>query len=276
MLVSVAIIAYNSSEFIIELLDSLYRQTYKNIEVIISDDCSKDNTVEVCREWGTKHAQRFVRFEILEAKVNQGVCANSNKVIKECRGEWIKYIAGDDVFPDNAIQEYVEYILSHPECEICFAKMKPFGEDDEANASSEQYLELLYKSIKLPTKRQQYLKALHQHILPGPGLFYRSDFFSRIGRYNPQYRNAEEYDFEIRVFRESHVQFIDKYLVHWRVHKKSLCHSKGDEAFKCDYNLFFNVLRPLLIEEGMYLDAIIRACNYRLLSLKRNIFKGEK
>lgn len=50
-LVSVIVITYNSSKYVLETLNSVAAQTYDNIELIISDDCSKDNTVEICRNW---------------------------------------------------------------------------------------------------------------------------------------------------------------------------------------------------------------------------------
>ncbi len=50
-LVSIVVITYNSAKFILETLESSKAQTYKNIELIISDDCSTDNTVEICQQW---------------------------------------------------------------------------------------------------------------------------------------------------------------------------------------------------------------------------------
>lgn len=64
-LVSVSIITYNSSSTILETLDSIYSQSYQNIELIVSDDCSTDNTVEICKKWIDEHKDRFVRVELL-------------------------------------------------------------------------------------------------------------------------------------------------------------------------------------------------------------------
>lgn len=64
-LVSVAVVTYNSSKTVLETLDSIYNQTYPNLELIVSDDCSPDNTVEICREWIAGHSRRFIRTELL-------------------------------------------------------------------------------------------------------------------------------------------------------------------------------------------------------------------
>ena len=60
-LITVAIVTYNSSEFIVETLESIKSQTYHNIELIISDDCSTDTTVELCSNWIKENATHFVK-----------------------------------------------------------------------------------------------------------------------------------------------------------------------------------------------------------------------
>ena len=61
MLVTVVVVTYNSSKYVLETLDSIFEQTYKNIELIITDDGSSDNTVELCREWLTHYGDRFTQ-----------------------------------------------------------------------------------------------------------------------------------------------------------------------------------------------------------------------
>ena len=81
-LVSVCIITYNSSNFILDTLESVKVQTYKDIELIISDDGSKDNTVEVCRKWLMLNKKRFVNIVLLVSEQNLGISANYNRAIK--------------------------------------------------------------------------------------------------------------------------------------------------------------------------------------------------
>ena len=51
MLVSISVITYNSSKYILDTLDSVKAQTYPNLELVISDDCSTDNTIDLCKDW---------------------------------------------------------------------------------------------------------------------------------------------------------------------------------------------------------------------------------
>ena len=94
-LVSICIVTYNSAEFIVETLESAKAQTYENIELILSDDCSKDNTVEICRQWIEENSTRFTNCEIVTTPINTGVAANLNRAIAKAKGEWIKSIAGE-------------------------------------------------------------------------------------------------------------------------------------------------------------------------------------
>lgn len=102
-LVSVVVITYNSARYVLETLKSINVQSYKKLELIISDDCSSDDTVEVCRRWMEENRQRFVRTELITSAINTGIPANGNRAIKAARGEWIKGIAGDDLLTPECI-----------------------------------------------------------------------------------------------------------------------------------------------------------------------------
>lgn len=115
MLVTVTVITYNSSEFVLETLESIKRQTYPNLELIISDDCSADNTIKVCKKWLEKNKSRFLNSLVITSTVNTGISANKNRAIKVSSGEWIKSIAGDDTLVEDSIERYVEFIKGNPD-----------------------------------------------------------------------------------------------------------------------------------------------------------------
>ena len=85
-LVSIVVITYNSSKYVLETLESAKAQTYQNIELIITDDCSTDNTVAVCKEWLEKNEDRFVKAELVTSPCNTGVPANLNRGVKKAQG----------------------------------------------------------------------------------------------------------------------------------------------------------------------------------------------
>ena len=77
-LVTVAVVSYKAAEYVAETLDSIKSQTYKNIELIVSDDCSTDNTREIVRNWLQKNTGRFHNQRLIETPCNKGIPANCN------------------------------------------------------------------------------------------------------------------------------------------------------------------------------------------------------
>ena len=71
LLVSIVVITYNSSHYVLETLESIKSQTYKNIELIVTDDCSSDDTIFLCQNWIEKNKSNFVRTSLLQQLVIQ-------------------------------------------------------------------------------------------------------------------------------------------------------------------------------------------------------------
>lgn len=130
-LVSVTVITYNSSKTVLETLDSIKVQTYKNIELVVSDDCSTDNTVELCRNWIEQNKDRFVRTELLTVEKNTGVAGNCNRAGVACQGEWVKGIAGDDILMPNCLEDSMNYATEHSDAYAIFGRAEAFGASKE-------------------------------------------------------------------------------------------------------------------------------------------------
>lgn len=121
-LVSVNVLMYNSSKYILETLESIKAQTYQNIELIMSDDKSTDNTVQICEEWIAKNKNRFVSYQILVPDHNTGQSGNYNRAFQAATGEWIKEIDGDDLLLPNCLTDLVDYANNNPEAKYIFGK----------------------------------------------------------------------------------------------------------------------------------------------------------
>ena len=109
-LVSVIIPAYNAEETISETLDSVLRQTYSNIEVIIVDDGSTDGTSRIVKE----HAERDKRCKYIY-KQNSGVSSALNLGIENSNGEFIAAIGSDDMWAENKLELQLECIRAYPD-----------------------------------------------------------------------------------------------------------------------------------------------------------------
>ena len=216
-LVSVRVITYNSSKTVIETLDSIYNQTYPNIELIISDDCSKDDTVAICREWVNQHKERFARTEILTVPQNTGVSANINRSEKACRGEWIKGIAGDDILLPNCVQDCMDYVAEHPDTIYLFGKQNAFGASQERCEEVDAYFDY---SFFAKTQEEQ----LHQLIFEGNCVPATAVFYHRLKAQKTGVKNderiplLEDWPKWINLLRAGvKFHFIDKVLVNYRV-----------------------------------------------------------
>lgn len=120
-LVSVIVVTYNSAAFVEETLNSVAAQTWKEIELIITDDFSKDNTIEICEAWLTKNESRFFRTLLITSERNTGTTANANRGLAAATGEWIKNCAGDDALMPNCLEDNMLFVSSHPETKALFS-----------------------------------------------------------------------------------------------------------------------------------------------------------
>lgn len=124
-LVSFCTQTYNSARWIEELLNCAYNQTYPNLELIISDDCSTDNTVQIIREWIKHNGDRFSRCVLVSTAHNLGYAGNKANAEKQCKGDYIKSIDSDDLIDSTFIEKAVnmleqrkEYSFLYTNCTI--------------------------------------------------------------------------------------------------------------------------------------------------------------
>lgn len=104
----------------LETLESARTQTYKNKELIISDDGSTDETIDICRDWMKEHQSEFIRAELITSDENTGIPANCNRGVRASTGEWVKLIAGDDYLFRDAIEKFIDAIATKPCADVCF------------------------------------------------------------------------------------------------------------------------------------------------------------
>ncbi len=118
MKISVGIITYNQQDTIAQTLDSiLCQQGDFELEVVIGEDCSTDNTWAICHEYAERYSEQVV---LLENTHNLGIMANFARVMKACTGEYVGICAGDDYWCDEQkLQKQLDYMTAHLECGVC-------------------------------------------------------------------------------------------------------------------------------------------------------------
>ena len=221
-LVSVPVITYNSARTIIETLDSIKAQTYPNIELIISDDCSKDNTVALCQDWLDKNKERFARTVLLTVEKNTGVAGNCNRASAACTGEWKKGIAGDDLLVPTCIQDCMDYVAEHPDTIYLFGRCKAFGVDDERCKQIENNFD--YSFFSLRQEEQLHRLLTESNCIPATTAFYNRERVQALGvRNDERIPNMEDWPKWINLLKAGvRFEFVDKVTVLYRVSESSL------------------------------------------------------
>ena len=127
-LVSIAMTTYNGERFLRKQLDSIYIQTYKNIEVVVGDDKSTDTTVTILEEYRKKYGLRYFINEN-----NLGFMRNFEKVIRLCGGRYIALADQDDIWLPNKIERLVNKICEYS---LIFSDAQYIDKDDNVFAPS--------------------------------------------------------------------------------------------------------------------------------------------
>ena len=230
-LVSIIVITYNSSQYVIETLDSAIKQTYNNIEIIISDDCSSDKTIQVCSQWMKTCTSSKIKIELITTDRNTGTSGNCNRGLRVAKGEWIKVIAGDDVLLPTAIEDYVRFINNNPSARHLIANIVHF----HGIFGSQSYTDTINKSSfffdKETSVRQQYNIIRKKFYGCGPSYFIHSETLRSIGGYDERFPLQEDYPLYIKMIKSGYkMELLDCVTVYYRVDEKSVSHFIEDFA----------------------------------------------
>lgn len=228
-LVTLIVITYNSSPFVVETLESAKAQTYHNIELLICDDSSTDDTVAVCSDWLMENSSRFTRTRLIAESKNTGVAGNLNRGINEAHGEWIKGIAGDDTLKDHCIDTYVRYVSSNPDIRFVHAAADIYSEefrDDCFMSHSNDHYESMHNNHLTPEKQFQILLT-RAHLL-APTTFIKKDVFEQAGLYDETIPMLEDWPMWLRISRQGiQMYYLDICTINYRIHSGSLTNKKG-------------------------------------------------
>lgn len=128
-LVSVCIPAYNSGRFIVRTIESILNQTYKNIEIVVVDDCSSDDTVDKVK------SIKDDRIKLIVNEANLGMSRNWDKCVRSCSGRYVKLIPADDCIYPDCISRSVIILEKHPEVSLVVVGTDLVDNDDKITGS---------------------------------------------------------------------------------------------------------------------------------------------
>ena len=114
-LVSIIVQAYNSADTIVRTLESIKAQTYPNIELIVTDDKSNDDTIETASAWMKQNKDVFQAVKLVTAKQNTGIAGSNNRALKHAKGSYVGFVAADDYMAADAVESYYHFCEQNPE-----------------------------------------------------------------------------------------------------------------------------------------------------------------
>lgn len=273
-LVSVIVLAYKSAETIVQTLDSIKNQTYQKIELIITDDCSPDNTVAVVQAWLADNQGALAKMQLVTAQENTGIPGNINRALAQAAGDYVKLIAADDYMAEDAISEYVKFCEKNPKT-IPIAKVHLFVDEKEGEtvdfAPIERYCERCYEFAQETDYKKQYHMLLKQnHIVAPSGSFYPMAMLRKLGGYDETYRWFEDYPMNLKVMKAGYrCGLIDRELIYYRISGGSITASQQLRLKRAEMQFFFRERMHDMVRAGMGWEAVKQSRYWAKIALKR-------
>ncbi|MCK4735030.1 MAG: glycosyltransferase [Methanophagales archaeon] len=198
--VSIIIPVYNGERYISEAIDSVLNQTYRDFEIIVIDDGSKDNTSNILRMYGEK-----IRWKSQE---NKGPASAKKIGTSMTEGEYITYLDSDDMFLPDKLKQQVDYLDKHPEVGLVYSD---YYQVDEKG-----------KITKLISCNKKNVPLIQQNYVPTSGVMCRRECFDNVGVFDESLGGDYDWDMWLRISEKYPIYCIPKPLFKYRVHGENI------------------------------------------------------
>ncbi|SOC78570.1 Glycosyltransferase involved in cell wall bisynthesis [Salinimicrobium sediminis] len=247
-MVSICIPTFNGEKYILEALESAIAQTYTNLEIIISDDASTDNTLKCIKKIKQK---TDIPIHIYHHRPS-GIGANWNNCIKNASGEYIKFLFQDDILYPTCVEELVNVLTSDEKVGLVACKRSILVEG-EASAETERWKSNfgnLQEGIELNTKESYTLdfaflkdeKFIKNNKVGEPStvLFSRA-LVKKVGLFREDLIQVLDIEFYYRILKHRKILIVDKELVAFRIHPAQATNVNKNKISK-DYEKYYRLL----------------------------------
>ena len=191
-LVSVIAVCYNHARYVIECLDSVRNQTYPNLQIIIMDDYSQDDSVGLIRNWVERHG---VECKFVAHEQNQGVCRTFNEALELAKGEYISLIATDDSWLSDKLSRQVAIMEQFPD-DVGIVYSDAYQIDEHGQRLPEMFIAAHRQFGTIPEGdlREELVVG---NFIPAMTTLIRRTVYDRVGRYDESLA-FEDWDFWLR------------------------------------------------------------------------------
>jgi glycosyltransferase involved in cell wall biosynthesis len=265
--VTIGVLSYNYSPYVIETLDSIYSQTYDQIQLIIIDDYSTDNSVALIKDW---IKEKNVAVEFIVHEKNYGRNKACNTIIKKAEGKYLALFSSDDTMMPHRIEKQVEVMEgASGEYAVCYTDAELMNEKGEARGLYSLKHQLNH--LEGDVFEQYYYRRF---VICAPAIFFRTEIFKTIGNYDEKV-TIEDYEMWMRLLPKFKVKYCNYVGIKYRI-KESLTLTPVETLIdKRNYHRnriiiyakLFNLLQKENIWPSINKD-VIRKINYHLIHLK--------
>ncbi|NLC72076.1 MAG: glycosyltransferase [Desulfuromonadaceae bacterium] len=216
--VSVAIITYNHEKYISDALESVLSQETNFIyEVIVGEDCSKDNTRDIIIKFQNRYPDKVKA--ILNEK-NIGGFHNVNQVLKSCTGKYIALMEGDDCWTcSQKLQKQVDFFESHPDCTVCFHNVMVVYEDGSCHPSGSQEPRLFCSTSQKEISTIE--DIIPRNFIPTSSTMYRAGIVTQLPFWITKLSMG---DWPMHILHAEHgkIGYVNEVMGEWVLHRGGL------------------------------------------------------
>lgn len=210
-LFSVLIANYNNGKYIQSAINSVLVQTYTNWEIIVVDDCSTDNSLQI-----TEQYKRYNNIKIANNEVNKGCGYTKRRCIELASGKLCGFLDSDDELLPNALEIMVEAHIQHPQCSLigsrsykCNSRLRPYG---------------ITKHKIIP---QGYSYLTYNDHAPHHYATFKKQLYDKTEGISPNVTHAVDQDLYFKLDEVGQVLFLDKILYRYRVHNGGISNNSN-------------------------------------------------
>lgn len=234
-LVSIIIPVYNGEKYLGEAIDSALAQTYKNIEIIVVNDGSQDNTEKLALSYGKK-----IRYY---SKANGGVASALNYGINKSKGEYISWLSHDDKYLKIKIEKQISALNNLEDKKtIIFSNVEYINAKGEIISKSD-----ITKNISNKALCNDILPVL-RGVVNGCATMINKSCFNEIGLFNEDLKTANDYEMWFRLFEFFPSCFLKEHLIQYRIHSNQGTYNNIDYLKESD-DLWSKIISDLTIEK---------------------------
>jgi glycosyltransferase involved in cell wall biosynthesis len=231
-LVSICIPTYNGGKYLQEALNSVKSQAYKNVEVIISDDNSKDETLAICQKF--KEESDFPVY--IYHHIPDGIGSNWNYCVEKSNGEYIKFLFQDDILFPNCLSEMVDILVKKTQIAMVVSKRKLIYTENYLTDELKTWIDMygdLQRSLNLVFdkmgiciinnrifKRDVFFSNPLNKIGEPVTVLLRRNVFDKTGFFNTELKQILDFEYWYRVLKTESIAIMNYPLVGFRLHEE--------------------------------------------------------